>query len=414
MKQLAAYAAVVIATLAGLVILWQFRSVAGVFFLSLVAAATVRPIIARLTARGIPLGAAMLLTYLVGLGLLVAVFYLFGNALLAEVERIANETAVTYESTRLRWMDGSDFEQALYARLPPPEELYSSLAGEEGGMVARGLFGVTRGLLSILGGLLLVLVLSIYWSADQNHFERLWLSLLPAEQRVSARDIWRAVELGVGAYMRSELIQGSIGVFLLGFGYYALELPYPLLLALIGSLVWLIPIVGVFFALIPVTLVSLPLGIGTTVLAAAFTLTVLLLLELAIDPRFFNRRRYSALLTVLTMLPMADVFGILGLIFAPPIAAAIQIFFTTLYSARTVQLASEPMSQLGELEQRLAHLRATMPQSDEPAPPEIESMINRLDSLLKRAKRALPTRLPNQGYISHPSRPLPKQKDPAI
>jgi putative permease len=350
----------------------------------------------------------MLLTYLFGLGLIVAMLYLFGNALMTELERIANEAAVTYESTRLGLIDGSDFEQAIYARMPPPEELYSSITGEEGGVVVRGLFGVTRGLLSVLGGVLLVLVLSIYWSADQNHFERLWLSLLPAEQRVSARDIWRAVELGVGAYMRSELIQGSIGVFLLGFGYYALQLPYPILLALIGSLIWLIPIVGVFFALIPVTLVSIPLGLGTTLLAATFTLVVLLLLELAIDPRFFNRRRYSSLLIVLTMLPMADVFGILGLIFAPPIAAAIQIFFTTLYSPRTVQLAAEPMSQLGELEQRLVHLRTTVPTSGEPASPEIESMMNRLDSLLKKAKRALPTRLPNQGYASNQSRTLPK------
>jgi putative permease len=179
-------------------------------------------------------------------------------------------------------------------------------------------------------------------------------------------------------------------------------------LALIGSLIWLIPIVGVFFALIPVTLVSMPLGLGTTLLAATFTLVVLLLLELAIDPRFFNRRRYSSLLTVLTMLPMADVFGILGLIFAPPIAAAIQIFFTTLYSPRTVQLAAEPMSQLSELEQRLDHLRTTVPPSGELASPEIESMINRLESLLKKAKRTLPTRLPNQGYVSNQSRTLPK------
>jgi putative permease len=371
-----------------------------------VAAAAVRPIIARLTARGLPLTAAMLLTYLVGLGLIVALFYLFGNLLLEEVERLANEAAITYESTLLRWMDGSGLEQAIVARLPPPEELYSSVTGEEGGVVVRGLFGVTRGLLSLLGGLLLVLVLSIYWSADQNHFERMWLSVLPAEQRVRARDIWRAIEDGVGAYMRSEMIQGWIGVLLLGVGYSVLDLPYPLLVALIGSLVWLVPIVGVIFALVPVVLSSLSLGIGTTMLAAIYTLTILLLLELAVEPRFFNRRRFSSLLIVITMLPMADAFGILGLIFAPPLAAAIQIFFTTLYGTRSVQLAAEPMAQIDELERRLLQLRATVPQNGEPTPPELESMINRLESLLKKAKQALPNRLPKQAFQQ--SRPLPK------
>jgi predicted PurR-regulated permease PerM len=295
-----------------------------------VTAAAVRPIITRLTDRGLPMPAAMLLTYLTGLLAAGLFIYLFGGPLMAEIQRLTNRSAFAYESTRLRWVGGTDFQQALAARLPPPEEVYEQMADSEGNLLALGFIDLTRTLVSLLGGLAMVLVLSIYWSADQAHFERLWLALLPATGRARARDMWRRIESGVGAYMRSEAIQAVLGFLFLLIGYAVLGLDYPILLALIGAIAWIIPIVGVIFALGLVLLATVPADLETALLAGGYTLTVLLLLELAVEPRFFNRRRYSSILIVLAMIPLADTFGVVGLILAPPLAAAIQIFLSTL------------------------------------------------------------------------------------
>jgi predicted PurR-regulated permease PerM len=84
-----------------------------------------------------------------------------------------------------------------------------------------------------VSGAAVILFLSIYWIINQIHFERLWLSLLPTGLRRQARDIWRTIEIDLGAYMRSELFQSLAAGLLLGLGYWALGSPYPVLLALI-------------------------------------------------------------------------------------------------------------------------------------------------------------------------------------
>ena len=113
------------------------------------------------------------------------------------------------------------------------------------------MLGITLGAFDLLGQLMIVLVLSVYWSADQEHFKRLWLSLLPFERRARARLIWQTLESGLGAYLRSQVIQTVLAVILLGIGYQVLGLQYPVALALIGAIGWLIPWVGVLLAVIP-------------------------------------------------------------------------------------------------------------------------------------------------------------------
>ena len=100
------------------------------------------------------------------------------------------------------WLEGSSFQQALVAQLPPPSKLFEALTGDQGQLVLPAVLGLTQGIGGVVSGAFIVLFLSIYWSINQIHFERLWLSLLPSDQRKQARDIWRTIELDLGAYIR--------------------------------------------------------------------------------------------------------------------------------------------------------------------------------------------------------------------
>lgn len=62
-------------------------------------------------------------------------------------------------------------------RLPAPSALFGALTGEEGQLVLPTLLGFTQNNISVVSAALVILFLSIYWSIDQVHFERLWLSL---------------------------------------------------------------------------------------------------------------------------------------------------------------------------------------------------------------------------------------------
>ena len=391
MKRLAGYTAAVIATLSLLIVLWEFRAVVGLFVLSLLAAAAVRPLIERVVKVGLPLPLAMLLIYIALLGVVVLSLYAIRDSLIAEVQVLANYVAITYETRYPLWLEGNAAQQALATRLPPPEQIYEVLAGQEGDAMARALFGITQGVFAALGGLALVLVLSIYWSVDRERFERLWLSVLPAAQRARARDIWRAIETGVGAYIRSEAVQAFMAALLLGIGFHVLGLDYPTILAILGGIAWLIPVAGFVLIAAPVLAVGLAADLGLAVAATLYTLTVLLILERVVEPRLFNRRRYSSLLIVLTMIPLAEAFGIAGLIVAPPLAAAIQILLGRLLVQRNGQAQVQTAEQVTGLEERLAELRSRFDQLDEPPTPEIANMMERLDGLLRKASHAFPS-----------------------
>ena len=254
-------------TLLALVVLWQFQIVVVYVLISLTLAAALRPLVNRLVGRGFLVRAAWLLLYLVALGSFGCLLFFTGEAAIHEIQLLA-QTVPVQDAWRLPgWLEGSSFQQELVARLPPPSKLFRAVTGSQGQFVLPALFGFTQGIGGIVSGVLIILLLSIYWSISQIHFERFWLSLLPSGQRKQARDIWRTVESDIGAYIRSQVVQSLLAGLLFGLGYWLLGSPYPALLALAGALACLIPVVGAALAVIPPLLV----GLLTSVQLSLFT-----------------------------------------------------------------------------------------------------------------------------------------------
>lgn len=395
MKRLAGYTAIILGTLTVIILLWEFRGAILLFLLSLVVAAAVRPIHNYVRQYGLPSSLALVLIYTIGLTIIGTLFYTISGLLLRDLQQISNDFALTYEQIKLEWPKGNAFQQTVAEQLPPPLDFYKALAGEEGIVLFGTLIDVTSIIFTILGQVLIILVLSIYWSADRARFERLWLSLLQAEQRVQAREVWREMEEEVGAYLRGELVQGFLAGLFLGFGYWLLGLNYGTTLAVLGALVWLVPLVGGVLAVIPVFLVGLSSNVVVAVAAATYTLIVFLALELVIEGQLFDRQRYSSLLLVLGMIMLATDFGLLGLIVAPPLMVAIQILFNALLVQKSVvgaAAAARPQRQLVDLKERIAVVKKKMAELelDEPSSPETASLLERLTKLVEEADETLP------------------------
>ena len=105
-----------------------------------------------------------------------------------------------------------------------------------------------------------------------------------------------------------------------------------LLLALWGAIVRLIPWFGALIAVLPALFIGIGISSTVGILATIYTIGILLTLKLVIEPRFFSRHKYSSLLIVLFVIALAETFGFIGVVLAPPLAVAIQILFQHLYS----------------------------------------------------------------------------------
>lgn len=385
-KKLVMIGTAVMSTLLGLLIIWQFRDVLVYVLISLTLAAAMRPLIKRLSGRRILIIIAWVLIYIIALFGFGFLLFLAGKAAIVELEQLAKSLSVQNEWILPAWLNGSSIQLALVNWLPAPSILFETITGSEGQFVLPAVFGISQGFGGVVSGILFILLLSIYWSISQITFERLWLSLLPSDQRKRARSIWRHVELDFGKYIHAQILQSLLAGVMFGFGYWLLGSPYPAFLALAGALVCLIPVIGVVFAAIFPLIFGLLTSIQLSVFTGLYTLIVLISIGLWVKPRLFKRDWSNPILTVTLLIALADAFGLVGIIVAPLISVVILILWNNLVSHRLAGGASEKISDLKDRRDALWKIIKTL---DEESLPLVNSSMERLTDLIEKSEPIL-------------------------
>ena len=183
MKRFALVVFVVFGILFSLLLVWRLSGIVLLFVASLAVAATLRGPIDWLIQRRVPRPIAILLVYVscgaAALGLLVVLYDRLG----LELAPLSEDLGLIYARLRERFTVLEQIGPAVYGQFPTPEELTKLLTDGQLTDVEHVLTGAAQNFAGSLGKLMLVLVLSIYWTADRLRFERLALSLLPVYQR---------------------------------------------------------------------------------------------------------------------------------------------------------------------------------------------------------------------------------------
>lgn len=404
MIRLAIVTAVVVGTLLGLYIAWQIRDAVMVFLLSLWLAAAIRPAGQSLGRGGLRKAVGLTGAYIVGIGAVLLLAGVTFTQLAHELQRAADDLIAVHDHIVAQWPSGDAFQQAIARRLPDPEALLTALAGGPGEASVETLLGNVMGIAEGFVNLIVIVVLAVYWSVDRVRFERLWLSLLPLRQRTVGRDIWRAVESEVGAYFRAEGVQSLLAGVVLWIGYRLLGFHYPTLMATTAALLLLFPWVGAPLSVLTLLVLAAPQlilegGLAAVVVGVLYTAAVLLFLELFVEPRFFNRQRYSSLLTAVAAIALTDVAGPLGLLLGPPLAVGLQVLGEHWVRRRASPATAEPSPPWSGIEERIQWLQSDLRQTDRP-PPDLTSLVDRLAGLVEQSKKTPADSEPGQ------SRPL--------
>lgn len=377
---------IVIATLVTLILVWELRVALILFVLSLMVAASMRAPVIFLTGRGIPHALAVIFTHLLILLLIAGLLMIVLGPGLNELQQATDSFDQTYRQITANWPNGTPFQQMVGKQLPPPQDLYNAIAGEEGTQLLQNFLGVASNLMDSITKFAIILVLSIYWSFGRQNFEWQWISLLPVDKRRKVRDAWHELEEGVGGYVRSEIFQSVIAGVLLGIGYAFMGLKFPVLIALIGALLWLIPWLGAGLAMVLPLIAGLSGGTVLAISAPLYTVIVLGFLELVVEPRLFTRRHYSSLLVVILMVAMAQAYGLIGLLLAPPLAAAIQTLFSSFTRSTSVTNQQDMALQVKALRERLSELQEQINLKEGQTPsPEVVNLVGRLSTIMEQA-----------------------------
>ena len=321
MKQTATRTFVVAAVVGAVVVvalaLWKLKLILALLFLGFIIAAAMRPGVEALARRGVPRAGGILLHYVALLALLVGLLWAVVPRAIDQVETAIGdlpqarsdlrEEARQSEGVRAQILRG--LEQRL-ERLPQPAEYVDE--GAEVGLVAFEI-GI---------GIFFVLATGAYWIYERKRAEQLVCRLMPDSHARKVRDTWELIDLKLGAYVRG---QGLLIVFVatvLGIVFWAIGLPFWLLIAIFAGVVELVPVIG------PLLAGALAVGVGLTesiAVAAAAGLAVLIvriLEDYIVIPRVLGDAVGLTPLVVLVSVTACGIlFGGFAVILAIPAAA---------------------------------------------------------------------------------------------
>lgn len=383
-QPIAKWTVAILLTIGGVILAWQLREVFILLFLSLALSSMMRGPIEKLIKNRVPAGLAMPLAFL----LIAVIFGSIAYFALPNVSRDAQSFATTlatqYDKVRLSMLTGGQVPRAIVQRLPSPAELglVASSAPANATQAAESALSVLGLGLTILSQGLLIFFLSLYWSADRLRFERIALAFFSPENRASARAGWREFENGLGRYLLSEVTQSLLIGGILTFGFLAIGMPYPFLMAFWAAAAWALPLLGGPIALVPIALVGFLTSPVVGALAVVITIATLAFMEFVVERKLYPRERYGGSLALIVTLVLVSAIGVLGFIAAPPLTAAIQMFINSWLhpkpAAKTEIYGEAWRAHLDEVRDMFAQL-------DEPSP-RTRNLLGRLETLAREAE----------------------------
>ncbi len=309
------------------------------FVFALVLAYLLTPLVDRL-ARMMPRAVAILLVYLVVIGILVGAGFLIIPGLIGQINQFAKNSPGYLEQAQGVARD----LQLQYQQLNLPPEVQTALentarnalnniGGAVQGAVVSTLTTV-RSVFSFLAGFVVIPFFLFYVLKDKDR-GRAWLKGIIPRQWQS--DVARMAGIAndiLNDYIRGQLILGVVVGIATGAGLFLVGSPYWLVLAIIAGFTELIPILGPIIGAIPGLAVAAfqPEGLPLVLKVLAVYIVVQQLENNLLVPKIQGDSvKLHPAIILLVLVVGGQVAGLIGLIAAVPIAAIIRDLYIYLY-----------------------------------------------------------------------------------
>jgi predicted PurR-regulated permease PerM len=303
---------IVVSVIVVVLALWKLRILIALLFLAFIVAAAMRPGIDALQRRRIPRGAGIAIHYLAIAGVIGLLLWLVVPIAVDQVQAaIGGDTLRDEARSETGWR-----HDALVAL----DRWLRDLPGTEN-LVGRALDATVVGF-EILVGVFFVFASAAYWIFERNRAIALVVSLLPEGKRRVVRDTWDLIDLKLGAYVRGQLLLIAAVATVLSLSFWAIGLPYWILVGAFAGVVEIVPVIG------PLSAGALAIGVGLTeswqlaLGAGLIVLGVRLAEDYLVIPKVLGEAvGLSPLLVLVSVTATAILFGGFAVLLAIPLAA---------------------------------------------------------------------------------------------
>ena len=306
--------------LAGIVLLFLILRLARPLALLIVAtaiAAALAPAV-ELLERRMPRTLAVILIYLILLIFLVFIFWGIIPTVVEQFRAAIDAIPAFFEQA----------EQILERWGSLPDLSFFDLVSPALTEMGTSLVALPIALGSAFFEMVMIFVISVYLLMEAPKLRRFFLGLFPESYQGRVEEVVSKMAQAMGGFVQGTILTAVIVGFLTYLGMVILDIDFPLVLGLLAGVLEIIPNLGPILAAIPMVFIALLDSPTKALLAVGFVIILQQLESHIIMPNIMRSRiQISPLLIILAVLAGGALGGLLGIISAIPLVAALAVLF---------------------------------------------------------------------------------------
>ncbi|WAL39215.1 AI-2E family transporter [Brevibacterium sp. BRM-1] len=287
------------------------------------------PVIQFLEKRHIRRGLATVLTLVVMVLAVTGVFLLIVPPVVAQIQAfIGNLPVLINELANREWVKDLEAQFAGSLDLNALVSQGSQWASDPKNILSLGggVVAVGAGIANFTAGLIIVVILTIYFTATLPSIKRGLYLLVPRSRRAFTESVTEEVTRSVGRYVFGQVLLAAINGLLSSIFLTIIGSPLPALLAFIAFLGSLIPLVGTLSGSIVIVASCLFVSPSMAIIAGIYYLIYMQIEAYILSPRIMNQAvNVPGSIVIIAAAAGGGLGGVLGAIVAVPLAASLLI-----------------------------------------------------------------------------------------
>jgi predicted PurR-regulated permease PerM len=310
---------VAVAVVALALALWKLKIVIALVFLGFIVAAAMRPGVDRLAEHRIPRPLGVALHYLAVAAAIGLLLWLAVPRAINQVNEAIGGVPTSQLELRQKARHSSGIKHEFFVGLQKRLEKLPSAGSLVHGAVTIG----TRALEAVVG-IFFVFATAAYWIFERDRAMRFVNSLLPRRHRGAVRETWELIDAKLGAYVRGSLLLIAFVATVLSLSFWAIGVPFWLLLGVFAGVVEIIPVIGPLVAAVTAVGVGLTASWQVALYAGIAVVVVRLFEDYVVIPRVMGHvTGLSPLLVLVSVSAVGLLFGGFYVLMATPFVALI-------------------------------------------------------------------------------------------
>jgi predicted PurR-regulated permease PerM len=315
---------------------WNLSTIIIYIVFALFAALGLDPVVKFLGRRGISRPWAIVIVYtafaLVFAGILILIVPRFVEQIGQFVNNLPSIVNEFQKSDFYAWLS-STFGAQVGDMTDQVEKFLTNPANIAA--IGGGVLNFAVGVGTAISGLIIVLVLSLYFLAGLPAMKVAFIRFAPARNRRKAGAMTDQITDSIGAYLMGMVVLAfcnSVVAFLL---HLFLGLPFPALMGVLAFLITLIPLIGSVLYWITATTIALFTGWVPALIFAIIYLIYMQLEAYVLTPRVMNKAiSVPGALVVIGAMVGGTLLGLLGALVAIPVTASILLIIKQVFIPR--------------------------------------------------------------------------------